>query len=60
MEEELPFSLDEIFSRPPVINHDLVTSKSLSSKLKEYNELMKNQADGMFYHKIAYFIPNSP
>ena len=46
MEEELPESLNEIFNRPLIVNHDLVEAKSVSDKIKEYNDIVTKQKDG--------------
>ncbi|CAI2378822.1 unnamed protein product [Moneuplotes crassus] len=46
MENELPSFLGEIFNRPIFINHDLIQSKSVTTKIKEYNKIVeKSQND---------------
>eukprot|EP00345_Euplotes_harpa_P007648 CAMPEP_0168342832 /NCGR_PEP_ID=MMETSP0213-20121227/15654_1 /TAXON_ID=151035 /ORGANISM="Euplotes harpa, Strain FSP1.4" /LENGTH=217 /DNA_ID=CAMNT_0008349855 /DNA_START=1 /DNA_END=654 /DNA_ORIENTATION=+ len=45
MEEELPESLAEIFKRPITISRDLIESKSVAKRIKEYNELSQYHVD---------------
>ena len=56
MEQEFPESLKEIFNRPLIVNHDLVESKSVSAKIKEYNQIVKNKEHSKYPSPSNIFI----